>query len=217
MDTDTLHRIELRADAAAAAYVRLRDDMLKAVLHDPERQVDTPGFKAGSTRPAVEVVLDAFSDADGRQSLLELLSIVAGVSTGTGMMSSRLRASEWIERFAENYAAFHCDDAADAATQDECGQGLICECPQGVCLVNEPEPTRSLRPDVRNPLTSLPSAQAVRTLPDAARAALRALLLDIRRDAQARAEKCWRTHKAPMAAYWKAVAVYAGHTARIAR
>jgi hypothetical protein len=43
------------------------------------------------------------------------------------------------------------------------------------------------------------------------------LLLDIRQDAQVRAEKSWRSHKAPMAAYWKAVAVYAGHAARLLR
>lgn len=76
---------------------------------------------------------------------------------------------------------------------------------------------RSNRGDVRNPLTALASVDAIRALPDASRAVLRALLLEIRKDAQARAEKCWRTHKAPMAAYWKAVAVYAGHTARICR
>lgn len=77
--------------------------------------------------------------------------------------------------------------------------------------------TRSNRPDVRNPLVGLPSVAAIKALPDATRAALRALLLDIRKDAQARAETCWKRHKAPMAAYWKAVAVYAGHAARIAR
>lgn len=76
---------------------------------------------------------------------------------------------------------------------------------------------RSNRPDVRNPLVGLPSAEAIRSLPASAKAALRALLLDIRRDAQVRAEQCWKRHKAPMAAYWKAVAVYAGHTARLAR
>ncbi len=58
---------------------------------------------------------------------------------------------------------------------------------------------------------------AMRALPPESRAALRALLRDIATDARVRAEKCWRTHKAPMAAYWKAVAVYAGHTARAIR
>jgi hypothetical protein len=46
---------------------------------------------------------------------------------------------------------------------------------------------------------------------------LRDLLLAIRADAQARAAECWRKHKAPMACYWKAVAVYAGHAARLTR
>lgn len=76
---------------------------------------------------------------------------------------------------------------------------------------------RSVRPDVRNPLMALPAAGEIRTLPPDARAALRKLLIAIRADARDRAEKCWRTHKAPMAAYWKAVAVYAGHTARLCR
>lgn len=76
---------------------------------------------------------------------------------------------------------------------------------------------RSSLATVRNPLLALSSTQALRSLPPDAREAMRALLLDIRKDAQARAEKCWRQHKAPMAAYWKAVAVYTGHTARLLR
>lgn len=76
---------------------------------------------------------------------------------------------------------------------------------------------RSNRPDVRNPVLALPSAQALRDLPPAPKAALRAILMGIRLDAQAKAEKCWRSHKAPMALYWKVVAVYAGHIARVLR
>ena len=56
-----------------------------------------------------------------------------------------------------------------------------------------------------------------RTLPPSARQALRAALLDLRRDAQQRAELQWRRHKAPMACYWRAVGVYAGHIARALR
>lgn len=77
--------------------------------------------------------------------------------------------------------------------------------------------TRSNTLAVRNPLTALPGASAIAALPPDSRAALRALLLDIRADAQVRAAECWRKHKAPMACYWKAVAVYAGHAARLAR
>ncbi len=77
--------------------------------------------------------------------------------------------------------------------------------------------SRSNQAIVRNPLLALESAQRVADLSPEARAALRALLKDIAADARVRAEKCWRTHKAPMAAYWKAVAVYAGHASRLAR
>lgn len=74
--------------------------------------------------------------------------------------------------------------------------------------------TRSTRADVRNPVLALPAMAGLQALPAETRAALRALLLDLGSDSRARAETCWRKHKAPMAAYWKAVAVYAGHIAR---
>jgi hypothetical protein len=66
----------------------------------------------------------------------------------------------------------------------------------------------------RNPLASLPGFQALQQLDPAAKALLRRLLYDLRRDAAARAEHSWKKHKGPMAAYWRAVSVYAGHTAR---
>jgi hypothetical protein len=76
-------------------------------------------------------------------------------------------------------------------------------------------PARATRADVRNPVLALPAMAALRDLPPESRAAMRAALLDLRADARARAEKCWRTHKAPMAAYWKAVSVYSGHIAKV--
>jgi hypothetical protein len=76
---------------------------------------------------------------------------------------------------------------------------------------------RSTRREVRNPLLSLPGFAAVDKLDPASRAALKGLALSLRDDARSRAEKSWRTHKAPMAVYWKAVAVYAGHLARAIR
>ncbi|MCL5884082.1 MAG: hypothetical protein M1377_01815 [Deltaproteobacteria bacterium] len=51
-------------------------------------------------------------------------------------------------------------------------------------------------------------------LPPEAKQALRLALLDLRKDALARAEHQWKKHKAPMAMYWKVVGVYAGHLAR---
>ena len=77
---------------------------------------------------------------------------------------------------------------------------------------------RSIRPDVRNPIMALPDAvAALQALPNDSRQALRVVLLAIRQNAAERAEMSWRKHKAPMAAYWKAVAVYAGHIARLVR
>jgi len=76
---------------------------------------------------------------------------------------------------------------------------------------------RSNRADVRNPVVALPSAGKLRDLDPVAKEALRAALVEMAADARARADKCWRTHKAPMAVYWKCVAVYSGHFARFLR
>jgi hypothetical protein len=76
---------------------------------------------------------------------------------------------------------------------------------------------RSNAAETRNPVLRLLSPDVLQSLPPDSKEALRVLLLALRADAQINAEKCWRKHKAPMAAYWKAVAVYAGHTSRILR
>lgn len=76
---------------------------------------------------------------------------------------------------------------------------------------------RSKKPGVRNPLVLLPAAQQIAALPVEAREALGSLLREISADARVRAEKSWRTHKGPMAAYWKATAVYARHAAILTR
>jgi hypothetical protein len=66
----------------------------------------------------------------------------------------------------------------------------------------------------RNPVLALPAMVKLQHLPRPAKEALAAVLRELAADATQRADKCWRTHKAPMAAYWKAVAVYARHIAR---
>lgn len=78
-------------------------------------------------------------------------------------------------------------------------------------FTSDPPPPRSSLPSVRNPILSLPSAQRFANLSPEARAALTDVLTDLAADSRERAEKCWRTHKPPMAAYWKAIAVYARH------
>jgi len=70
---------------------------------------------------------------------------------------------------------------------------------------------RSTKPETRNPILRLPAAQKIAELPPEARVALEQLLYELSQDARAAAEHSWVRHKAPMAAYWKAVAVYARH------
>ena len=74
---------------------------------------------------------------------------------------------------------------------------------------------RSSRVEVRNPVLALPAAAKLQALDVDSRAAIRAVLVDLRNDARMRAAECWRRHKAPMACYWKAVSVYANHLARV--
>jgi hypothetical protein len=64
-----------------------------------------------------------------------------------------------------------------------------------------------------NPLLALPAGRALAELSASERAPLVALLRDLRHQANAEAEKAWSKRKGPMAAYWRAVATYARHTA----
>lgn len=79
------------------------------------------------------------------------------------------------------------------------------------------EVARSNRTDVRNPVSKLPGVARLRALSPQQRAALREILMDIRKDAHANAEKCWKFRKGPLAVYWRAVGVYSGHIARLLR
>ncbi len=80
---------------------------------------------------------------------------------------------------------------------------------------------RSARAEVRNPLLGLPAAAElaakVEQIDGQALELLAELLLALADDCAERARKAWRTHKAPMACYWKICAVYARHVARALR
>lgn len=65
----------------------------------------------------------------------------------------------------------------------------------------------------KNPLLELPAGRALANLAPDQRAALEALLRELRFQANQEAEKAWAKRKGPMAAYWRAVATYARHTA----
>ncbi|WP_025139666.1 hypothetical protein [Achromobacter sp. DH1f] len=68
-----------------------------------------------------------------------------------------------------------------------------------------------------NPLLQLSSGKALQDLPPEDRARIRAVLVDLRRQANDLAEEAWRRRKGPMAAYWRAVATYARHLAHALR
>lgn len=65
--------------------------------------------------------------------------------------------------------------------------------------------------------TPFPAAQRIGNLPEPMRAELALLLKELAREARDRAETSWRSHKAPMATYLKAVSVYAMHLSRVVR
>lgn len=64
-----------------------------------------------------------------------------------------------------------------------------------------------------NPLLKLPAGRALLELPAEQRAALEPVLRELRDQANREAETAWKRKKGPMAAYWRAVATYARHTA----
>jgi hypothetical protein len=81
----------------------------------------------------------------------------------------------------------------------------------------EPLLKRHARREVRNPILGLPAAARVKACPPEARALLAEILLDLSKEARAKAEYCWKTRKPPMAGYYAATAVVAKHIARVVR
>jgi hypothetical protein len=64
-----------------------------------------------------------------------------------------------------------------------------------------------------NPLLKLPAGRRLLELPADQRGPLELLLRELRHQADLEAERSWKKRKGPMAAYWRAVATYARHTA----
>lgn len=73
---------------------------------------------------------------------------------------------------------------------------------------------RSNLAKVRNPVLALPGFSKIEKLPRPVKELLADLLYELGDDANKRADECWKKHKAPMAAYWKACGVYARHIAK---
>lgn len=107
-----------RRDALAdSAYTTLRDELIDALIHDPAKVVQTPGFKSRQTT-AADVINDAFAGR-GEQSLIELLRIVGLCAQGKPDHEVHLRASAWIAARAAEHAAFHQGDLVDELEGDD--------------------------------------------------------------------------------------------------
>jgi len=74
---------------------------------------------------------------------------------------------------------------------------------------------RSARREVRNPVLRLPAARGIMALPANQRRPLGILLRELSAQAAEDAHRSWKTNKGIMAAYWKAVSVYAKHLAHV--
>lgn len=74
---------------------------------------------------------------------------------------------------------------------------------------------RGARREVRNPVLLLPAAQGILALPIEARRPLGLLLRQLADQANDGAHRSIKRNKFVMAAYWKAVSVYAKHLARV--
>jgi hypothetical protein len=73
---------------------------------------------------------------------------------------------------------------------------------------------RSSRDDVRNPILGLPEAvEALQTLDPQQLAALKVILLAIRKHAIVREKESYRKRKGPMVEYWMGAATYVKHIA----
>ena len=68
---------------------------------------------------------------------------------------------------------------------------------------------------MRNPVLLLPAAQGILALPIESRRPLGLLLRQLADQAASEAQRAWKSNKGIMAAYWKAVSVYAKHLARV--
>lgn len=80
-----------------------------------------------------------------------------------------------------------------------------------------PQPARAARAEVRNPILGMTAFRKFATFHPAVLDALADLLNEIHTEAAQRAEQSWRSRKGPMAVYWRAVSVYAGHIRRAIR
>ncbi len=112
---------QARRDALAeSAYSSLRDEMIDALMLDPQRQVMAPGYSQRAYT-AADVVFDLLDNPrTGEPALHELLRIVGMCAAGRADHELHLRASAWIAARAAEHATWHQDDlVAEMEADDE--------------------------------------------------------------------------------------------------
>ena len=106
-----------RDSLAEAAYRTLRNELIDALMHDPAKSVQTPGFKP-LRHTAAEVINESLAGKNGDQSLFELLRIVGLLAQGKTDHELHLRAAAWIAARAREHAELHHDDMLAGLEED---------------------------------------------------------------------------------------------------
>lgn len=160
---------------------------------------------------------------DVRNPLLALPASAALVELSTDLgapLRNMLNSVRGEARLIAGQAWHACQD--DAAVYWKCVAvyaghiaKLIGPCGRAAPLGVLPPLKREAFRSKSNPVLRLPAARSLASLPPAARTALTTLFEQMRLDASARAAKCWSTHKAPLASYWRKVAKFIGHLAKV--
>ena len=89
----------------------LRDELIDALMADPQRKLTEPRFKHAEPLTAAEVIDDQIA---GRpETLRELLRIVALAASGQADHELHLRASAWIAARGKEHADFYAAQALE--------------------------------------------------------------------------------------------------------
>lgn len=114
-DLSTIRHLDREArgsDLRAQCHQRLRDELIKALMEDPQRVVATPGFHVKSMT-AADVVRDDLCSKLGDKLMHELLWIAGEVAKGQMNHKLHLRAAALIAGVAKSHADYHADDEAE--------------------------------------------------------------------------------------------------------
>jgi hypothetical protein len=198
-----LWRLVLEAEAAELRYAEtgLTIDAEKAVeARAAAVEAGWKGETIGEELPSYEAEpVDPLRQTTLEHYALEHAGVPLGCLECAEMAQERVQAALQ----AETYVSASGQEIEDNEARAE-----------NEALRSRPRSAKTLR-EIRNPVLGLPAVAAIEELDPQSRKILGALLRELGKDATSRAEESWTKGKGPMAAYWKAVGVYARHIARV--